>query len=510
MAIDYSTALGALAEQFSAAKLQRIKDAMAEKTAPKFVYAEPASMSIPGFPAPGTALYSDGCFPSRVRSYDTGLYADIVWARPDRSGSLRLVSGSQCDWVAFMRSSDGSTVSVGGAGFLYSTGKAVVDLSAITYFPVGQFDGMLALAIMSSQQITLETALKGYSQNAATSDAIIKAIQSNAYSLPVATPTSLGGIKVGSTLSIADGVLNSNTAKTAFSNAYASLDSILIGGVGYKVTICGNASDAQSTASGAYSTASGGYSVASSAYSTASGGDSVASGYGSVASGGDSTASGYGSVASGARSTASGAYSKAYINYEFTFDGFVDVSTPVNRTMDLYSIEKVFFRNSDVNSAYTAFSQYTSGHYLNEYLGAGTPTTVTETIANIIAGTSQYFDISGSGTSGAPYVVKPKASYSVPHAHRLYQITITAAPVSDTYINFQGSNTERCMMKLTSSLYGLATKYMVSYLNIAGYVRSRNKLNSGTLTSLPMDSSSANAVIVTDLNSADIYTSYSL
>jgi hypothetical protein len=158
----------------------------------------------------------------------------------------------------------------------------------------------------------------------------------------------------------------------------------------------------------------------------------------------------------------------------------------------------------------TAASAYPNLKTLTDYLGAGSPTVVTETMANIVANTSAYFNVTGAGTVGSPFVVKPKTLLTVPHAHRLYQISLASAPAVDTYVNFQASNTERCELQITSNLYGLGTKYMINFYNIAGYVRSRNKLNAGTLTSLPMDTSSANAIVVVDVNAPEMYTSYSL
>lgn len=170
------------------------------------------------------------------------------------------------------------------------------------------------------------------------------ASNANNYSLPTASSTTLGGIKVGSNLSISNGVLSAEAGGVGKSLAGQSVSptsgTSATAGEGAEifndyrdrtyellndksVAKSGNiASGIRSHAEGSKTTASGGSSHAEGLNTTASGGYSHAEGYGTTASNNGSHAEGYetissnnGSHAEGIETTASGYASHAEGSY---------------------------------------------------------------------------------------------------------------------------------------------------------------------------------------------------
>lgn len=254
-----------------------------------------------------------------------------------------------------------------------------------------------------------------------------------------------------------------------FSNANTSLDGLKIGNTSYKVVPCGNAS-----------------------------------GYGSTASGLYSTANGNGSTAIGFR-----AISK--ILRWVSFDGNDSANaSPQNNYITSFSPDYVLFRNANVDYNATTTSAYANLKTLTDYLGVGAPTIVTtETIEGMIAGTSADFSVTGSGTSGSPYVITPKADLSHPHQHRVYQISVTSAPTADAYVRFKASGTERCLIQFTLNAAG-AHGYIINFQNLYGWTRSRNVLNGGTLSSTDINTSTATGKTLIDINDPGMYITYAL
>jgi Hep_Hag. len=185
------------------------------------------------------------------------------------------------------------------------------------------------------------------------------------------------------------------TYKTAFDNANQSLSGIVIKGVPYKNVPCGSASGTNAAAVGPLSAASGDSAIASGPYSVASGPYSVASGVFAIAS--------------RSFSVAIGNYATSNITRWVSFDGNNSTNTnPQNNYITSFSPDYILFRNANVDYNATAASAYPNLKTLTDYLGAGSPTVVTETMANIVANTSAYFNVTGAGTVGSPFVVKPK------------------------------------------------------------------------------------------------------
>ena len=395
--------------------------------------------------------------------------------------------------------------------------------------------------------------------------------QGSSYTLPTASASTLGGVKVGNNLTIdaTTGVLNaesggSSVSTADFDSAKPQLNGLNIDGTVYKlldvkvndginliigknrtlsssgvtdafaIGDCDNSTASRSystaignnsTASGDSSTAIGNSSTASRSYSTASGYScnasgnnstaignycnasdnySTASGYYCNASGNSSTAIGNKSTASGDSSTAIGYYSIASIAHEYSIISKYGNNPRTNSSVySICDISHVFFANlADGETGwiyYTSFSQFAKGHFLKEYLGCGEVTAVTETMANIIANTSDYFDTTGTGTSEDPFIVTPKTLDSQPHNGRLYKIALTS---TGKYVTFQSSNNEKCVVELTGTT---SSTDVIAFKNISGKVRHGvNFLSgaSGYILNIPINT---DFVADIDVNSPDMW-----
>jgi len=296
------------------------------------------------------------------------------------------------------------------------------------------------------------------------------------------------------------------TYKTAFDNAGTSLDTIVIKGAKYKVIPCGSANGASALSGGATAISNGSHAVSYGEYSSALSADSISIGNAAYTIGIGGTSIGSAANAGGLYGVSVGFLSDARIAKWATFDGnTADGTNPINRYLSLYSPDFILFRNEDVSRSKYSASAYAYLKALTDYLGTGAPNVVTtETLAGIFAGTSANFDVSGTGTAGDPYIVTPKVNVNNPHARKIYQITATA-PASDTYFRFKASGVERCMVRIISNLSTATYSYFLNFIDLYGHVRSRNKLNGGTLVSADINSKTGNAEIYLDVNSPEMY-----
>ena len=106
-----------------------------------------------------------------------------------------------------------------------------------------------------------------------------------------------------------------------------------------------------------------------------------------------------------AYSIAIGCSSMNYITDSISFDGDSASSSGAynggQRTLQMYSPEKIFFRNEVVSNTKTTFASYTSGHYLSEYIQNNS---LTLTEASGVYTSSETF--SGSEINGVHITVK--------------------------------------------------------------------------------------------------------
>ena len=189
-------------------------------------------------------------------------------------------------------------------------------------------------------------------------------------------------------------------------------------------------------------------------------------------------------------------YQIQFIDKVFWFDTIQDF--PASGTKD-----RIYADKSE-----NALYQWKNGSYVAFSETSASPSEISVSISDILSNQSAYFTCSGLGTEASPYVITPKLGVS--HRNSVYEINASSAPSTNTYMKIKSSGNEKCNVRINSTLAGQATKFIFNLYNLDDYVRPRNKLNAGVLTSSDMDSSTNNIAIFTDLNDSGIFTTYSL
>lgn len=131
---------------------------------------------------------------------------------------------------------------------------------------------------------------------------------------------------------------------------------------------------------------------------------------------------------------------------------------------------------------------------------------ITLTTAQVLSGTP-YFDISGNGTVGNPYIITPKTS--IYHGETRYQIIANVEPSANGYIQLHASSPERCQVEILHSVGFVTYHYFVNVYDITGKIRPRIT-NVGIISSANWDMSGTPFIINIDINSQDVYYSSSV
>lgn len=131
----------------------------------------------------------------------------------------------------------------------------------------------------------------------------------------------------------------------------------------------------------------------------------------------------------------------------------------------------------------------------------GTPTvSANETLAGILAGTSQYFYIeSGDGSSAHRYVIKPRIG--VANANVIHVFTVTEPP-SDIYIGLCSSGTQRVILSIVvPAKTGWVHHIHFNVYDHNGNPRLRYAAGTSTWVTTPFDTTATAAYrVITDVN----------
>jgi hypothetical protein len=198
------------------------------------------------------------------------------------------------------------------------------------------------------------------------------------------------------------------------------------------------------------------------------------------------------------------------INNSVTFDGQYNSSYPTvhpNAIIHFGYLSDIYVRNSDqtstANDVANIFSAYPSAHNLQEYVGAGSFTVISVSVAGLIANSIAYFSVTGTGTSADPYIVTPKGPIYA-HMSSHYVMAISAAAASATYIQFRQALPAKCMLTLTCSVD--SSNYNVAFYDIDGNMRPRVTTH-GNVASLADDyyALTSTTVITADVDDCNIW-----
>lgn len=121
----------------------------------------------------------------------------------------------------------------------------------------------------------------------------------------------------------------------------------------------------------------------------------------------------------------------------------------------------------------------------------------------LFSGTNPYFEVSGAGTSGDPYIIKPRPT--VFHGMHIYVMPSVAEPPIDIYSRFQATGLDRCLVKINHDTPFTTHDYHVNMLDYDGFPRPRIKTPSNTISRGEWDVTSTTFSMLIDVNSSAVY-----
>ena len=124
-----------------------------------------------------------------------------------------------------------------------------------------------------------------------------------------------------------------------------------------------------------------------------------------------------------------------------------------------------------------------------------------------VATLSNYFSVTGSGTSASPYIATPKDNYDYNSIILIW--TINAEPTQDVYIQFKSNGNQKVKMILTRSGSAFSTyQYYVNFINDNGNARYRYRQQGSSLLNSYISTLNTYFSATIDINDPSVYSTY--